>query len=59
MATKNDITNDTLITKASSQSYRDNYDAIFKKVKDVIPQEDISSEMEQSLSNNLTKLYEE
>jgi len=31
MATKNPITGDSLISKASTQKYRDNYDAIFKK----------------------------
>lgn len=33
MATKNDITNDSLITKAPTDAYRANYDAIFKKPK--------------------------
>jgi hypothetical protein len=31
MATKNPITGDSLISKASNQKFRDNYDAIFKK----------------------------
>ena len=31
MATTNDITNDSLVTKASTDNYRSNYDAIFKK----------------------------
>ena len=35
MATKNDITNDSLITKASTQAYRNNYDLIFKKKESV------------------------
>lgn len=35
MATKNDITNDSLITKASSEAYRNNYDLIFKKKEPV------------------------
>lgn len=35
MATKNDITNDSLITKASSDAYRNNYDLIFKKKESV------------------------
>jgi len=34
MATKNDVTGDSLISKASNQQYRDNYDAIFKKKED-------------------------
>lgn len=33
MTTKNDITNDSLITKAPTDAYRANYDAIFKKPK--------------------------
>lgn len=33
MTTKNDITNDSLITKAPTDAYRNNYDAIFKKPK--------------------------
>ena len=40
MATKNDITNDSLITKAPTDAYRANYDAIFKKPKqEVVLQE--------------------
>jgi hypothetical protein len=36
MATHNDITGDALITKASNDNYRNNYDLIFgKKKKDV------------------------
>ena len=31
MTTKNDITNDSLITKAPTDAYRNNYDAIFNK----------------------------
>lgn len=38
MATKNDITGDTLITKPSS-AYGDNYDAIFRKPIEPIQQE--------------------
>ena len=33
MTTKNDITNDSLITKAPTDAYRNNYDAIFNKPK--------------------------
>ena len=33
MTTKNDITNDSLITKAPTDAYRANYDAIFNKHK--------------------------
>ena len=35
MATRNDITGDTIQTKTSSQAYRDNWDAIFGKNKTV------------------------
>ena len=38
MATRNDITGDSIQTKTSSQAYRDNWDAIFggdkRKVED-------------------------
>lgn len=33
MSNKNDITGDTIATKATTQAYRDNYDAIFGKKK--------------------------
>ena len=33
MTTKNDVTGDSLITKAPTDAYRSNYDAIFKKSK--------------------------
>ncbi len=33
MTTKNDVTGDSLITKAPTDAYRDNYDAIFNKPK--------------------------
>mgnify|MGYP006348508777 FL=1 len=41
MTTKNDITNDSLITKAPTDAYRANYDSIFKKPK----QEDALQEL--------------
>jgi hypothetical protein len=31
MATKNDITGDSLISKKNSESYRNNFESIFKK----------------------------
>ena len=34
MATRNDVTGDAIKTKASSQKYRDNYEAIFSKDKE-------------------------
>lgn len=33
MTTKNDVTGDSLITKAPTDAYRNNYDAIFNKPK--------------------------
>lgn len=39
MATTNDITGDKLITKTNNDAYRDNYDRIFGKKKDVQKQE--------------------
>lgn len=33
MATKNDVTGDSLVTNPSTQAYRDNWDAIFSKPK--------------------------
>lgn len=33
MATKNDITGDSIKTKAPTKQYRDNYEAIFSKDK--------------------------
>lgn len=33
MATRNDITGDTIATKGTSEQYRNNYDAIFGKKK--------------------------
>lgn len=45
MATTNDITNDSLITKASTDKYRSNYDAIFTKkpvVQEAPPEEVVS-----------------
>ena len=53
MTSKNDITNDSLITKAPTDAYRNNYDAIFKKPK----QEDALQELTE-LSQDLG-LYED
>ena len=36
MATKNDVTGDALVTKVSSDAYRDNFDSIFKKPQTVV-----------------------
>ena len=59
MTTKNDITNDSLITKAPTDAYRDGLDAIFKK-KEELKEEvriDILAELTE-LSQDLG-LYEE
>lgn len=53
MATTNNITGDSLITKAPTDAYRANYDAIFKKPK----QEDALQELTE-LSQDLG-LYED
>ena len=34
MATKNDVTGDSIRSRTSSKAYRDNYDKIFRKKKD-------------------------
>lgn len=43
MSNKNDITGDTIATKATTQAYRDNYDAIFGKKKKPEKQTELSS----------------
>ena len=53
MTTKNDVTGDSLITKAPTDAYRANYDSIFKKPK----QEDALQELTE-LSEDLG-LYED
>ena len=53
MTTKNDVTGDSLITKAPTDAYRANYDSIFKKPK----QEDAIQELTE-LSQDLG-LYED
>lgn len=35
MATRNDITNDVIKSKVSNKNYRDNFEGIFKKKKDL------------------------
>ena len=60
MATKNNITGDSLITKASSEAYRNNWDAIFSKNKiKVEEQEELPKNMENIIADNLTDLHEE
>lgn len=58
MTTKNEITGDSLITRASSEAYRNNWDKIFgTKKKDKQEQEKALAELTQ-LSEELG-LYEE
>lgn len=52
MATKNDITNDSLITKASTDSYRSNWDAIFNKPKVVTEEQDTQEKEEDETNTN-------
>ena len=44
MATKNDITGDSISSRAPSSAYRDNYDAIFRKKEERVATEDPSLE---------------
>lgn len=57
MATKNDITNDSLITKASSEAYRNNWDAIFKK-KETVNEEQGKAMKELAELSEEMKLYD-
>lgn len=57
MTTKNEITGDSLITRASSEAYRNNWDKIFGKKKDKQEQEPSLDELTQ-LSEELG-LYED
>lgn len=43
MATRNDITGDAIATKAASDAYRDNYDAIFRKK--AVPKAEVTVEV--------------
>ena len=40
MATKNDITGDSLVSRGPTDSYRDNYDRIFGKKNKVVEEEE-------------------
>ena len=42
MATKNDVTGDSIRTKTVSKAYRDNYDRIFRKKKKAVKKEESS-----------------
>ena len=50
MATTNDITGDKLITKSTNDNYRDNYDRIFGKKKNVPQQETVGAGEEVAMS---------
>lgn len=50
MATTNPITGDKLITKSTNDNYRDNYDKIFGKKKNVPQQEAAGDCEEESMS---------
>lgn len=49
MATKNDITGDSIQTRGVSDKYRDNYDLIFRKKK---KEENENNESSDSNTNN-------
>lgn len=52
MATTNDITGDKLITKSNNDNYRNNYDLIFGKKKNV-PQQATAGDSEESSVSEL------
>lgn len=54
MTSKNDITNDSLITKAPTDAYRANYDAIFKSKK-----QELKEVVHVDILGELTKLSED
>ena len=43
MATKNNITGDTLITKVNNKNYEDNYDKIFGRKQNDSKQDDLDN----------------
>lgn len=51
MATRNDITGDKIQSKVPSQAYKDNYDRIFGKSKDIGPGEDECQHSEKPQDN--------
>ena len=54
MASKNDITGDTIATRQITDSYRDNFDRIFRKKKDE-PTNDPVRETEPTNTNEQPK----
>ena len=54
MTTKNDVTGDSLITKAPTDAYRANYDAIFKSKK-----QELKEEVHVDILGELTELSED
>ena len=53
MATKNEITGDALITKASNDNYRNNYDLIFRKKNGKLPQQEAAGDCEEVAMSEL------
>lgn len=53
MTTKNDVTGDSLITKAPTDAYRANYDAIFNK------KQELKEEAHVDILAELTELSED
>lgn len=54
MTTRNDITGDVIATKSTSEAYRSNYDAIFRKTPDT-PVEIIKEELPSKSTEQLEK----
>ena len=55
MATKNDITGDSLISRGSNKAYLDNYDLIFRKGN---PKEEEKDEKREKNSRSQNDLHE-
>ena len=52
MATKNDVTGDSIQTKNTSDQYRNNYDLIFRRDKDSDKQSVKPTEKQDNLTKN-------
>lgn len=55
MASTNDVTGDKLITKASNDSYRDNYDLIFRKKNVKLPEQKTAGDCEEVAMSELRR----
>jgi len=53
VATKNDITGDSLITKAANENYRNNYDLIFGKKNGELPKQETTGDSEEVAMSEL------